>query len=55
MTSGVEEVLFVVGLSNQSLDDSPSITQTRFALSLGLRFGNDRYWEIRVARTRCFV
>jgi hypothetical protein len=53
MTSGVEEVLFVVGLSNQSLDDSPSIT--RFALSLGLRFGNDRYWEIRVARTRCFV
>jgi hypothetical protein len=43
MTSGVEEVLFVVGSSNQRLDDSHSTT--RFALSLGLRFGNDRYYH----------
>jgi hypothetical protein len=48
MTSGLEGVLFVVDLSNQSLDDSPSTT--RFALRLGLRFGNVRSSEIDKVR-----
>ena len=57
MASGLEEVLFVVGLCNQSLDDSASTT--RFALILGLRFGNIRSSEDAAldctAHTRCLV
>lgn len=44
----LRKVLFVVGSSNQSLDDFPSTT--RFAISLGLRFGNVRCSEDRYGR-----